>query len=217
VFKNSKSIALALTLAGSLAMSGAHAAASAAFDFYSNGGGALDSKSTQLSFTSNGIGVTITPVSTSAGAKVAYRWDGIGVYTGGLDAPELNSSLLHTPGDALLLSFSQAVTLDKIALSQWENGLFGALDKATITTGGQTYALSNSLNDNGLLVKTFALGALIPAGQFFLLQATGDVSAFRLAGLNVTAVAAVPEASTVAMFGLGLLGVAAMARRRTRG
>ena len=58
---------------------------------------------------------------------------------------------------------------------------------------------------------------MIPAGQFFLLQATGDVSAFRLAGLNVTTVAAVPEASTVAMFGLGLLGVATVARRRIKG
>jgi hypothetical protein len=216
VFKNSKSIALALTLAGSLAVSGAQAA-SASFDFYKNGGGLGDSSSTLLSFTSNGVGVTITPVSTSDSAKVTYRWDGIGVSTGFLEAGELNSSLLHSPGDALLLSFSEAVTLDKIAFSQWENGLFGALDKATITTGGQTYALSNALNDNGLLVKTFSLGSVIPAGQFFLLQATGDVSAFRLAGLNVTTVAAVPEANTVAMFGLGLLGVAAVARRRIKG
>lgn len=216
MFKNSKSIALALTLAGSLAMSGAQAA-SASFDFYKNGGGAFDSNSTLLSFTSNGIGLTITPVSTGEGAKVTYRWDGIGVYTGGLDAPELNSSLLHSPGDALLLSFDQAVTLDQVAFSWWENGLFSPLDKATITTGGQTYALSNALNDGGLTLKTFSLGSVIPAGQFFLLQATGDVSAFRLAGLNVTTVAAVPEANTVAMFGLGLLGVAAVARRRIKG
>ncbi|MCP5939839.1 hypothetical protein NL351_28420, partial [Klebsiella pneumoniae] len=88
-----------------------------------------------------------------------YRWDGIGVYTGGLDAPELNSSLLHSPGDALLLSFDQAVTLDQVAFSWWENGLFSPLDKATITTGGQTYALSNALNDGGLTLKTFSLGS----------------------------------------------------------
>lgn len=217
MFKNSKSIALALTVAGSLAVSGAQAATSASFDFYKNGGGAFDSKSTELSFMDNGIKLTISPVSASDNPKVTYRWDGIGLYAGGLDAPELNSSLLHSPGDALLFTFSQAVSLDSIALSLWEGNSLGALDKATITTGGQTYALSASLNDGGLLVDHFGVTGLIPAGTSFVLQAQGSLSSFRLAGLDVTAVAAVPEASTVAMFGLGLLGVAAAARRRTKG
>lgn len=217
MFKNSKSIALALTLAGSLAVSGAQATTSAEFDFYKNGGGTFDSKSTQLSFTSNGIGLTISPVSPSDNPKVTYRWDGIGLYSGGLDAPELNSSLLHSPGDALLLTFSKAVSLNSIAFSLWEGNSLGALDKATITTGGQTYALSASLNDGGLFVDTFGLTGLIPAGTSFVLQAQGNLSSFRLAGLDVTAVTAVPEASTMAMFGLGLLGVAAAARRRIKG
>lgn len=218
MFKNSKSIALALTLAGSLAVSGAQAADTyASFNFYKNGGGALDAKSTSFSFTDNGIKLTISPVSTSDNPKVTYRWDGIGLYAGGLDAPELNSSLLHSPGDALLFTFSHAVSLNSIALSLWEGNSLGALDKATITTGGQTYALNASLNDGGLLVDHFGLTGLIPAGTSFVLQAQGSLSSFRLAGLNVTLAAPVPEASTVAMFGLGLLGVAAAARRRIKG
>lgn len=210
---NIKSFLMACAAALTLAAPGAHAAITASYDFYKNGGGLLDATSSSLTFTSNGIGLTITPVSPSSSAEVAYRWDGIGVTTGLLDAGELNSSLLHTPGDALLLSFSQAVTLNSVAFSQWENGLFGVpLDKVTITTGGQTYALSNALNDGGLLVDTFSTGSLIPAGQFFVIQAQGDVSAFRLAGLNVTA--AVPEAGTSAMFALGALGLAVVAARR---
>lgn len=203
-------LSLAATLA--LGTSAAHASGtSASYDFYLNGGGVFDSKSSSLNFTSNGIGLAITAVSPSDNAKVTYRWDGIGVYAGGLDAGELNSSLLHTPGDALLLSFSQAVSLNSIAFSLWEGNSLGALDKATITTGGQTYALSAALNDGGFVVDTFGLTGVIPAGQYFLLQAQGSVSSFRLAGLNVSAV---PEAGTVAMFGFGLAGVALIARRR---
>lgn len=209
-----KTSLLTLAAALSLATAGAHAAATANYDFYKNGGGLLDSNTSSLKFTSNGIGLTITAVSPASDAKVAYRWDGIGVSTGFLEAGELNSWALHTPGDALLLSFNQAVSLNSIAFSLWEGNSFGALDKATITTGGQTYALSASLNDGGFLVDTFGLTGVIPAGQFFVLQAQGDLSSFRLAGLNVTA--AVPEAGTMAMFSLGLAGVALAAARRRR-
>jgi hypothetical protein len=200
-----------LAVATALSM-GAHAAPTASYDFYSNGGGWVDSLTNSLNFTANGIGLTITPVSTNSDAKVAYRWDGIGLSAGFLEPNELNSSLLHTPGDALLLSFNQAVSLNSVAFSLWEGNSLGALDKATITTGGQTYALSASLNDGGFFVDTFGLTGVIPAGQFFVIQAQGDLSSFRLAGLNVTA--AVPEASTTAMFVLGLAGVAAVVRRR---
>lgn len=207
-----KTSLLSLATALALATSAAHATGTSAnYDFYLNGGGVFDSKSSSLNFTSNGIGLAITAISPSDNAKVTYRWDGIGVYAGGLDAGELNSSLLHTPGDALLLSFSQTVSLSSIAFSLWEGNSLGALDKATITTGGQTYALSASLNDGGFLIDTFGLTGVIPAGQHFLLQAQGNVSSFRLAGLNVSPV---PEAGTVALFGLGLAGVALAARRR---
>lgn len=200
-----------LAVAAALSMS-AHATGTASYDFYENGGGWVDSLTKSLSFTSNGIGLTITPVSPNGDAKVAYRWDGIGLSAGFLEPNELNSSLLHTPGDALLLSFNQAVNLNTVQFSLWEGNSFGALDKATITTGGQTYALSAVLNDGGFFVDTFGVSGLIPAGQFFVIQAQGDLSSFRLAGLSVTA--AVPEASTVAMFALGMAGVALAARRR---
>ncbi|HIV72729.1 MAG TPA: PEP-CTERM sorting domain-containing protein [Candidatus Aquabacterium excrementipullorum] len=207
-----KSTLLAAATALTLAASGAHATTSGTeFDFYSNGGSLLGANSSSLTFTSNGIGVTITPVSTESGAKVNYRWDGIGVSTGFLEPGELDSSLLHSPGDALLLSFSQAVSLSSVAFSLWEGNSSISLDKVSITTGGQTYTLSNALNVGGIAVDTFNTASLIPAGQYFVIQAQGDTSSFRLAGLTVSAV---PEAGTVVMFGLGLVGVALAARRR---
>lgn len=209
-----KSSVLALVAAlslGAQATTKPSTAGTASYDFYNNGGGLFDSKSDALSFTSNGVKLTITAVSPSANAKVTYRFDGIGLTTGLLDGGELDSSLLHTPGDALLLTFNQAVSLSAVQFSLWEGNSFGALDKATITTGGQTYALSASLNDGGFLVDTFGVSGLIPAGQSFVIQAQGSLSSFRLAGLSVTAV---PEAGTMAMFALGLAGVALVARRR---
>ena len=185
-----KSTLLAAATALTLAASGAHATTSGTeFDFYSNGGSLLGANSSSLTFTSNGIGVS----------------------TGFLEPGELDSSLLHSPGDALLLSFSQAVSLSSVAFSLWEGNSSISLDKVSITTGGQTYTLSNALNVGGIAVDTFNTASLIPAGQYFVIQAQGDTSSFRLAGLTVSAV---PEAGTVVMFGLGLVGVALAARRR---
>jgi hypothetical protein len=63
-------------------------------------------------------------------------------------------------------------------------------------------------------LTTFHTGALFPAGQFYTLDATGSLSAFRLAGLSVTAV---PELPTLAMLGLGLCGIARVRRRGAQG
>lgn len=199
---------LAAALALSLAASGVHAAT---FNFYQSKtlSNLFDTNSSSLNVTSSGVGLTLTPVSTSSSAKVAQRWDGIGVNVGGLDAGDFNSSLL-SGGDALLLSFNQVVNLNSIGFSSWDNGIFGALaDKVSITTGGQTYTLSG--NDGKSPITTFSNLGL--TGQYFVIQAQGTTSSFRLASLNVTPV---PEAGTAALMGLGLAGVALVARRRAR-
>lgn len=185
-------------------------AASASFDFYHQS--LFDNDASSLSFSSNGIGLDITPVSTSSSAKVTSGWAGIGMRSSALESGDLNSSLLHTPGDAILLTFSEAVTLDQVDFSLWEGNSLGALDKATITSNGQTYAMSASLNDGGFEIDHFGLTGLIPASKYFLIQAQGSLSDFRLAGISVTS--AVPEADTLAMFGIGMLTAGLLVRRR---
>ena len=155
--------------------------------------------------TSGGLGLTLAPVSSSSSAKVAQRYDGIGVSTGLLSSGDLDN------GDTLLLTFSQAVTFSSLGLSSWDKGLFGVgADKVSITTGGQTYNLTAGAESNG--VTTFSLASLNLTGVSFLIKAEGT-SSFRLANLNVSAV---PEAGTSAMLGLGLVGIAAVARRQSR-
>lgn len=188
------------------------------FDFYDGSLlNVLDSTTDAFKATVGGIGLTITAVSTSDTAKVARNGFGIGVKGSLLEAGELNSGLLGAAGDGLLLSFSEAVTLNAVGMSLWENGLLLPLDKASITSNGIKYNLSNSMNNGGIPVTTFSLGSgQMPASRTFLLSAEGDLSAFRLAGLKVAAVSAVPEAPTHAMLLLGLGGLAALKLRRNR-
>ncbi len=186
------------------------------FDFYDPSlFNLLDKTSASLSFNVGGIGLTVTPVASGSNVKVAANGKGLGVSSGLLDIGDLNGGLLGS-GEGLLLTFSQAVTLNSVGLSLWDGGLL-PIDKASITTAGQQFSLGNALSDNALGVTTFSMGsASVPGGRFFLLSAEGSLSSFRLAGLKVDAVSAVPEAPTNLLLGLGLAGMVALKLRRSR-
>ncbi|HET8869098.1 MAG TPA: PEP-CTERM sorting domain-containing protein [Aquabacterium sp.] len=198
--------AAALLLAASAP---AWAATTANFDFYLDGGPLIDHVSSAPTYNVGTVGVTIRAYDGSGKlVSVADRFDGLGVLSGGLDAGEINRSLFGGTGERLELTFNQSVQMNSISLSQWDNTpLIG--DGASLSTGGTSISLG-SKNDNGLLVKTFTLSSN-PAGTVFNLQATGAGTAFRLAGMNVTAV---PEASSFALMGLGLAGMGLTLRRR---
>lgn len=217
-----KSSLLAVAAALSLAAPGAHAAytggGAPVFDFYQakTWSNLNDTLSNSVSSTSLGVTLTLTAVSNNSGAKVARRWDGVGVNSGFLDTGDLNSTALSS--DTLLLTFSEAVALNSISFSSFSNGIFGVgADKVSITTGGKTYALTS--NDGKSPLTTFDALYNIAGlrGQSFLIQATGISSSFRLANISVSPLApAIPEPGTAAMLGLGLAGVAVAARRRAR-
>jgi hypothetical protein len=206
--------ALCLPLATAAALGLPLAAqATATSTFYGSGFGSLFDKTyDSFSTTVNGIGLTIQVVSSGSDPKVAVRWDGIGVSSAPLEAGELNSQLFGS-GDSLLLSFSQDVRINSIVLSGWDTLLGAAIDQASVTTQGSDFKLTGGVTPFLSPLTTFHTGALLPVGRFYTLDATGSLSAFRLAGLSVTAV---PELHSSAMLALGLGGIALLRRRQTR-
>lgn len=85
---------------------------------------------------------------------------------------------------------------------------------AGLAAGGGTFVLpSGDYQATVLLNNAFANTPLLGTWTLSISDnALGDLGALGSASLNVTAV---PEASTFAMFGLGLLGVAALRRRQS--
>lgn len=180
------------------------------FQFYGKGT-LTDTVSVAPTYISGNLGVTVRAFdATGQSLSVAIRADGLGAYGGGLDATEIDS-LLGGPVESLELTFNKAVSLNALSFSLWENGL----DNAALSWGNQSINLGTG-NDHGLLVKTFDLSGLtVPTGTVFKITSSGNLSAFRLAGIGATA-APVPEPGTFALMGLGLAGVVFTARRAAR-
>jgi len=207
-----RALCLPVVAACALALPSA-AQATTTSTFYGAGfGSLLDKTYSTFNTTVNGVGLKIQVVSSGSDPKVAVRWDGIGVSSGPLESGDLNSKVFGS-GDALLLSFDQAVRIDSIVLSGWDSVLGAAIDSASVTTQGTDFKLTGGVTPFLSPLTTFHTGALLPVGQFYTLDATGSLSAFRLAGLSVTAV---PELPTLAMLGLGLCGLGWVRRCRAQ-
>jgi hypothetical protein len=174
----------------------------------------IETVSTTPNFVNGSLGVQLSATSGGNAAQVTEYLLGVGVIrpnslfdSGAIDA---------SAGDVLTLSFNKVVNLSQIQFSFWDNNSFLNLtDHAVISNGTQSVSLDNNGSVNPLdpYLTNFSLSGMV--GQTFTITAKGDLtSTFRLAGLTAQAVQSVPEPQTWALFGLGLIGLVARARRR---
>jgi hypothetical protein len=199
-----------------------------------------DSYLMSRNYSVGGIGLTVTGWSNNGTAVVQ---DKVGKWSGGLGVEDSNSGV---PGhsvdsqnndfDMLLLSFSDAVTLNSIDLG-WiyqedsrrsdvsimagTSALAAGASWATLLTAPNGWQTAGNYNNAGSSEKTVNLGTI--SSKYWLIGAYNPIlgaaisnndtyyEAFKLEGVKVTK--AVPESSTLFLFGLGLLGLVAARRR----
>ncbi len=231
---------LALTAVGALGLASAMPAQAATSVFDFGGNNLLNTAANPdiYAMTVGSLTVTIRAYgniynTVNYGSQTNVTWTSNGLGANGNDSGQLNheggtwGGLINDPGEGLLLTFSQAVTLDQMRL-----GGFDDFDDADFAWGNPLASgslLSDIIGINGSGVWNPLFNY---TGTHFFLAAKDDgfldgSEGFRLDGLTVSYTAApggggnvpaaVPEPATWAMMllGFGLVG-AAMRRRQQR-
>ncbi len=164
-----------------------------AADFNLTGGSGSTAK---VTVASGGITLNVTGPSLGTSLDLTRSTGGLGVSTGLLDLPGIGDK------EAVTLTFSQAVNLTNLKLAEWDLS-----DKATLSWAGGSVNLAG----DALVATTGNEPLSNVVGSVFTLTGTGALTTFRLNAVTATAV---PEASTYALMGLGLAGIAAVRRRQ---
>lgn len=184
-----------------LALALAQSAAAATFNF--SGLGSVPA--TGYSSTVDDITVT---VSTPEGNKLGYyTLVSLGEGMGHSGCVFFICSAGIQQNESLVISFSQAVTVNSVTFAAWD----GPDTAKLVASNGNELTLDADPTFGQ--VDSFTLSALGPLSSFSITD-TSFTGLFTLRGLDVSPVAAVPVPASVWLFGSALLGLSA--RRRAQ-
>lgn len=230
-----------------LATSFAASVFAAPIEFNLNNGQVWDSYKVTRNYSVSGIDLSVTGWSNVSRynddviQSTVGRWDGLGVDGSGSGVPGHSIDSRNGDFDMLLLSFSDAVTLNSIELGWIYNDSASRSDVSimagssaltagtswssllTLANGWQSAGNYNNVgygsevvNSGAISSKYWLIGAYNPNISFDTNIAWNDSSyeAFKLRTVSVTkTIVKVPEPSALLLFGLGLLGLVAVRRR----
>lgn len=195
-------------------------------------------------YSMGGLGLSVTGWSNISTTNDDVRQTYVGKWSQGLGVEDISGSPEHAIDnkdkdfDMLLLSFSEAVTLNSIDLGYIHNSDISRSDvsilagTSSLTSGISWTSLlslangwktagnydnvgtnAKTVNLSSLSAKYWLVGAYNPI-QGNILPIDNKYDAFKLEKVSVTkTIVKVPEPSALFLFGLGLLGLAAVRRR----